>query len=371
MTERPRLYSVDGGVGPDPPPSTLFQQLCNDYPELPRRVVGEVLARVYGEVWESTQESVGADQTETAARALLDAICVRAGEAARRTRRRNPAAAAVATPRSPEGPRLAGAADLREALDPTDDRRSPSRVERLATAIETRARARGGALELNLLCQAAGEHLGLAAVAVSVPGGLLSAQTIGAAGPLARVLEEQQVILGEGPSNDGLRFGAPVLVDDLTDTHQQARWPIYAPRAADEGIRAQFVIPMQVGAARFGVFVLYLNRAGGLWPAELSDARVFAELALGILIDDVAGQAPALGLRTRTPLLDDRAEIHQATGMVAVQLGVDLSTALVRLRAHAFTKDRLLSEIANAVVDRTLRFRPESDSDRAKFKESG
>lgn len=368
MAERPHLHCVGSGAGPDPP-SPIFQVLCTDYPELPRRVVGEVLARVYGTASDSTEGALRLDQTETATRALLDAICVRATEAARRIDRQ----AAESTGLyllDGEGPMTAGATDLCEALDPTHDQQVPSRVERLAEALEERARVRGVPTGLNLLCEATAEHLDLAGVAVSVPGGLLSAQTVGVAGALARPLEERQVILGEGPSTDGLRFGTAVHVEDLTDFQQQARWPMYAPKAAEEGIRAQFVIPMQVGAARFGIFVLYLNRPGGLWPSELSDARVFAELALGWLIDDVAGHAPGHDPRTQTPFLDDRAEIHQATGMVAVQLGVDLNTALVRLRAHAFTQDRLLSEIAVSVVNRELRFQPESDNGEREFEES-
>ena len=368
MAGRPRLHSVDGGVGPDPP-SSIFQMLCTDYPELPRRVVGEVLARVHSTARESGEGSLRLDQTETACRALLDAICVRAAEAARRTRRQATELSA-AHPPDVEWLRPPGAADLRAALDPARDQQMPSRVERLAEAIEERARVRAAPTGLNLLCEAAAEHLNLAAVAVSVPGRLLSAQTIGVAGTLARPLEERQVILGEGPSTDGLRFGTPVHVEDLTDFQQQARWPMYAAKAAEDGIRAQFVIPMQVGAARFGVFVLYLNRPGGLWPSELSDARVFAELALGWLIDDVAGHTPGHDPRTQTPFLDDRAEIHQATGMVAVQLGVDLNTALVRLRAHAFSQDRLLSQVAVAVVNRELRFQPESDNGEREFEES-
>ena len=371
MAGRPRLHSVGGGVGPDPP-SSIFQKLCADYPELPRRVVGEVLARVLGTAGESAEGgSLRLDQTETASRALLDAICVRSAEAARRTQRQvTHLTGAGAYPRGVEGVTLPHATDLREALDPSQIPQVQSRVERLAEALEERARAGGVSPGLNLVCEAAAEHLGLAAVAVSVPGRLLSAQTVGVAGALARPLEERQVILGEGPSTDGLRFGTAVHVEDLTDFQQKARWPMYAAQAAEDGIRAQFVIPMQVGAARFGVFVLYLNRPGGLWPSELSDARVFAELALGWLIDDVAGHTPGRVPRTQTPFLDDRAEIHQATGMVAVQLGVDLNTALVRLRAHAFSQDRLLSQIAVAVVNRELRFQPESDNDEREFEES-
>jgi hypothetical protein len=42
--------------------------------------------------------------------------------------------------------------------------------------------------------------------------------------------------------------------------------------------------------------------------------------------------------------------------MVAVQLGVSVSKALVHLRAHAFGNNRPLVEVAERVVARTLRF---------------
>src|SRR5918994_398145 len=51
-----------------------------------------------------------------------------------------------------------------------------------------------------------------------------------------------------------------------------------------------------------------------------------------------------------------RAEIHQATGMVSVQLDVTAAEALARMRAHAFVHDRLLIEVAHDVVARRLVF---------------
>jgi hypothetical protein len=41
--------------------------------------------------------------------------------------------------------------------------------------------------------------------------------------------------------------------------------------------------------------------------------------------------------------------------MVAVQLGVSVGEALIRLRGFAFGNDRLLAEVAEAVVARKLR----------------
>lgn len=365
MVERHRFRSVGSLTGPDPP-SALFQELSAEYPELPRRVVGDVLSQVYGVMWESTTEVVEPTQLGTAARALLDVIRTRTAEAARRTGRAPGGEIVPLRSDDSEVPPESTVGDrLSDALDPDHELRDLIRAERLADVIESEGRRLGVDTSLSLLCKMAAHHLGIAAAAVSVPGGLLSAQTVGASGALARALEELQVVLGEGPSNDGLTYGHPVLVADLTAPEQQSRWPLYTAAATAQGARAQFVLPMQVGAARFGVLVLYPDRVSVLQRKELDDARVFAEVALGWLIDDVAGCSPAEGVepRGRLPFLDDRAEIHQATGMASVQLGVDLSTALLRLRARAFTEDRPLSDLASAVVARTVRFRPESAPD--------
>jgi AmiR/NasT family two-component response regulator len=55
---------------------------------------------------------------------------------------------------------------------------------------------------------------------------------------------------------------------------------------------------------------------------------------------------------------ESRAEVHQATGMISVQLGVGLEEAFVRLRAHAFASNAGLGDVAAEVVDRRLRFGP-------------
>ena len=48
------------------------------------------------------------------------------------------------------------------------------------------------------------------------------------------------------------------------------------------------------------------------------------------------------------------AEVHQATGMVSVQLGVSVDEAFVRLRARAFADGRSLKAVAGDVISRRL-----------------
>ncbi len=54
----------------------------------------------------------------------------------------------------------------------------------------------------------------------------------------------------------------------------------------------------------------------------------------------------------------NRAEIHQATGMVAAQLHISPTDALARLRGHAYATGRLLPDLAADVVSRHLAFTP-------------
>jgi len=58
-----------------------------------------------------------------------------------------------------------------------------------------------------------------------------------------------------------------------------------------------------------------------------------------------------------------RAEVHQAAGMISVQLGVAVEEALVRLRAHAYVQERRLVDVARDVVERRLRFSRDATTD--------
>ena len=57
----------------------------------------------------------------------------------------------------------------------------------------------------------------------------------------------------------------------------------------------------------------------------------------------------------------DRAEVHQATGMVLVQLDITPKDAFARLRAYAFAQRRPLSDVARDVVARRLVFTDDMD----------
>jgi hypothetical protein len=50
------------------------------------------------------------------------------------------------------------------------------------------------------------------------------------------------------------------------------------------------------------------------------------------------------------------AAVHQATGMIMGQLGIDVASAFAALRARAFSSERDVGDVARDVVERRLRF---------------
>jgi hypothetical protein len=104
-----------------------------------------------------------------------------------------------------------------------------------------------------------------------------------------------------------------------------------------------------------GVLDLYRLEPGALDDEQTRDAMASADMAALMM----------LGLRTEPDdggagwldhAVGSRAEIHQATGMVSVQLDVSATEALARMRAHAFVQSRLLIDVARDVVARGLAF---------------
>jgi hypothetical protein len=198
--------------------------------------------------------------------------------------------------------------------------------------------------------------VGLAVMTEEGPAGTVAASDGG-----ALQLEELQFTLGEGPCVDASRTGRPVLAPDLARTSSR-RWPQFGAGADAAGLRAVFAFPLQVGAIRLGVLDLYRDTTGELSQVELADALSFADAATQLLLD-LQAEDTALGIPPPHALavLDDRAEVHQATGVVSVQSAVSLHEALLLLRARAYAEQRPIGELALDVLNGVVDFRDDLD----------
>jgi hypothetical protein len=173
-------------------------------------------------------------------------------------------------------------------------------------------------------------------------------------------IEELQFTLGEGPCLDVVSSRSPVLVPDLLSSEDfvAGRWPGFLEGAAAAGVRAVFAFPLSIGAIDVGVLDLYRDAPGDLDAGRFRMALAAADCAALALLDrDAAGgTAFADDAESRAAY---RFEVHQATGMVQVQLGVTTAEAFLMLRARAFATGRSVSDLAVDVVDRLIRFSPE------------
>jgi hypothetical protein len=209
------------------------------------------------------------------------------------------------------------------------------------------------------ICRACVGGLDVNGAALSILTRAPARQTLWATDPTAELLEDLQFTLNEGACMEAAATGAPVLVPDLADRVDAARWPVFAAAVAEQtDVAALFALPMQWGTVNLGVLDLYRRTPGGLSREQRLDAISATDVAALKLLDMRTG--PAAGHPDRLdPATSGRAEIHQATGMVLAQLDISADAALARLRAHAFVEQRLLIDVARDVVERRLRFTAE------------
>jgi hypothetical protein len=140
------------------------------------------------------------------------------------------------------------------------------------------------------------------------------------------------------------------LVADLR-AKSESRWPGYTSAARSADLAAVFAFPLHIGAVGFGVLELYADQPGTLDRDKTAAAATYAQIGTETLLDGEATTADGKLTPSLATALDYRSEIAQAQGMVMVDLNVSLSEALVRLRAHAFTFDEQLIEVARNVID--------------------
>jgi hypothetical protein len=226
-------------------------------------------------------------------------------------------------------------------------------AERLARILERLVAAGTSPSTPGPLCQVAADLVAVTGAGVMVMAGGGAQASLCSTGRVAAVIEELQYTLGEGPCIDAYQTGAVVSEPDLA-VPVSPRWPAFTPKVIDMGARAIFGFPVRIGAARIGALNLYRDRAGPLSGDQHADALVMADVIARTVLTFQAHTEP--GSLPAEFGADIHAAVHQAAGMVSVQLGVSVADALVRLRAHAFAADRPLTEVAREVIARTLHF---------------
>lgn len=193
-----------------------------------------------------------------------------------------------------------------------------------------------------------------AGAVVSTLGDPLGSQTVGATDALAARIDEIQLDLGEGPCWDALRSRRPVLTSDVR-TDAKTNWPAARSALRELDVAALYAFPLYVGAVDVGSVDLYSHAAGSMTESQIAGTtRLAAIAARQVLrralrtVDEVAGGIPDGPYSRR--------EMHQAAGMIAAQMSIDVDDAVVVLRGRAYASGRSVLEMAADVVARRLDF---------------
>lgn len=165
-------------------------------------------------------------------------------------------------------------------------------------------------------------------------------------------IEDLQHTLGEGPGVTAAQSGTPVMVPDFGDLadHGSQRWPAFAKEVATIDFKAAFAFPLLLGATCVGAFSLYRTNPGPLSSAQATSTKLTAQSVALVLARGGLGSLNPDG---------DPMQVHQAAGMVMVQLGVSIDEALLHIRAASYAGGQTADALAEDIVSRRRRLSKE------------
>jgi GAF domain-containing protein len=203
---------------------------------------------------------------------------------------------------------------------------------------------------LHVLTERCVQLLGISAAGLLLTNDKGALHVVAASSERTRLLELFQLQTDQGPCVDCFRSGQPVSVPDLAGA---ARWPRFAEAAALAGFSAVHAVPMRLRTETIGALNFFSTDPGAVDAAQLRIGQALADVAtIGLLQQRAMHRRDALTEQLQTAL-NSRVLIEQAKGVLAERLQVDVAEAFVVLRSRARTENRRLSELAQAVVDRS------------------
>lgn len=167
------------------------------------------------------------------------------------------------------------------------------------------------------------------------------------------VVELFQVQSDEGPCRDCFHRGAMVSTIDLAEDGD--RWPRFAPVAAAAGFRAAHALPLRLRGQVLGALNLFRTEPVALTREDLATAQALADVATIALLQNRQAHDSHMVADQLQEALNSRVVIEQAKGIMAERLGLGVDEAFGRLRRYARHSGRRLGEVAQEVIDGTLR----------------
>ncbi len=161
-------------------------------------------------------------------------------------------------------------------------------------------------------------------------------------------MDDHQYNTGQGPCLSAAGEGISFLVESLAE---EERWPVFVPRAIEQGITSVLSTPLVVAGGAVGALNVY-SSSRHFGSHEQQICAVFADAASGLL----AGASPVaeavdeqLATNIREALMS-RDRIARAEGVLIARGGITALEAAAELHRSARSADLSVSETANALL---------------------
>ncbi|MGS2614905.1 ANTAR domain-containing protein [Micromonospora sp. LZ34] len=210
---------------------------------------------------------------------------------------------------------------------------------------------------LHVLTERCVQLLGVSAAGLLLTDEHGNLQVVAASCERTRLLELFQLQTDQGPCVDCFRTGHPVSVIDLPAA---GRWPRFTAAAAEVGFVAVHALPMRLRSEVIGALNLFDTQPGALDEGKLRIGQALADVATIGLLQQRAIHRRDIRTAQLQTALDSRILIEQAKGVLAERLGVDVGAAFALMRSGACSRNRRLSDLAQAIVDGTEQLTPET-----------
>jgi hypothetical protein len=178
-------------------------------------------------------------------------------------------------------------------------------------------------------------------------------RAIAASQQSAAFLELFQLQAGEGPCIECYTSGAPVIAVPI-QAHRE-RWPELVPAVQRVGYGAIATVPLRLHEDVIGAVSLFYIQPEPAVEDDLHLAQALADVAAMAMLRWPAPQNRPEDILVRLQAtLTSKVTIEQAKGVLAQHGGIPVAEAGQILRFHARTQQMRMSDIARALVRRTL-----------------
>lgn len=164
----------------------------------------------------------------------------------------------------------------------------------------------------------------------------------------ARHLELFQLQHSEGPCLDCYRSHGPVIATELAQ--ETERWPDFAPRAVEAGVRSVHAFPMRLRDRVIGALNVFDMVPLPLGSSDIKIVQAMADVATIAILQERAVSSAELLAEQLQGALNSRIVIEQAKGVISRDHGVSVDEAFSVLRTHARSNHLRLVDLAGDVV---------------------